>query len=140
MWGHYASAHTGVCLEFDAKQMPFSRAGKVTYLSSYPAWDIVDGAYGSLFTKSMDWSYEAEWRLIAEERAFARSSKTIKTDNDFLVIPSGVLKSVTIGCRADTKTRRLIEILVNRHAPSVVVRHATLARDRYALEITPPVS
>jgi hypothetical protein len=140
MWGHYASAHTGVCLEFDAKQMPFSRAGKVTYLSSYPAWDIVDGAYGSLFTKSMDWSYEAEWRLIAEERAFARSSKTIKTDNDFLVIPSGVLQSVTIGCRADTKTRRLIEILVNRHAPSVVVRHATLARDRYALEITPPVS
>lgn len=88
----------------------------------------------------MDWSYEAEWRLIAEERAFARSSKTIKTDNDFLVIPSGVLKSVTIGYRADTKARRLIEILVNRHAPSVVVRHATLARDRYALEITPPVS
>jgi hypothetical protein len=57
------------------------------------------GAYDALFTKSADWAYEAEWRLIAEERAFARSSRTIKTDNDFLLIPPGVLKSVSLHAR-----------------------------------------
>ena len=52
----------------------------MTYLSAYPAYDIVDGGCDALFTKSVDWSYEAEWRLIAEERAFAQSSLTEKTD------------------------------------------------------------
>jgi len=139
MWGHYAGAHTGVCLEFDAKRAPFAGAAKVKYLSAYPAYDIVAGdAYDSLFTKSADWSYEAEWRLIAEERAFARSSRTIKTDNDFLMIPSGVLKSITMGCLTDKSAQRLIQNIIKTNAPSVLVRKATLARDRYGLVITPP--
>jgi hypothetical protein len=139
MWSHYASAHTGICLEFDTKRAPFSRATtKVRYLSAYPAYDIVEGAYDSLFTKSADWSYEAEWRLIAEERAFARSSRTIKTDDDFLLIPSGVLNSVIIGCLTDKSTQRRIENIIRTNAPSVLVRKATLARDKYELVITPP--
>ena len=139
MWGHYASAHTGICLEFDTKRTPFAGATiKVRYLSAYPAYDIVEGTYDSLFTKSADWSYEAEWRLIAEERAFARSSWTIKTDNDFLQIPSGVLKSIIIGCLTDNSTQRRIENIIKTNAPSVLTRKATLARDKYELVITPP--
>ncbi len=139
MWSHYASAHTGICLEFDTRRTPFSRATtKVTYLSGYPGYDIVDGAYNSLFTKSADWSYEAEWRLIAEERAFARSSQTIKTDNDFLMIPSGVLKAVIIGCLTDKSTQRRIENIIKTNAPGVLVPKATLAREKYELVITPP--
>ena len=140
LWSHYASAHTGICLEFDTRRTPFSRATtkKVTYLSTYPAYDIVDGAYDSLFTKSADWSYEAEWRLIAEERAFARPSWTIKTDNDFLLITSGVLKAVIIGCQTDKPTQRRIENIIKTNAPGVLVRKATLAREKYELVITPP--
>jgi hypothetical protein len=138
MWGHYAGAHTGVCLEFDATCPPFAAAEKVKYVSAYPAFDVVAGSYESLVTKSADWSYEAEWRLIAEEQTFARSPRTIKTDNDFLTIPSGVLKSVTIGCLTDTSTRRRIGNLLKTHAPSVLSRQATLAPDKYELAITPP--
>jgi hypothetical protein len=139
MWSHYASAHTGICLEFDTKRTPFSRATiKVRYLSAYPAYDIVEGAYDSLFSKSANWAYEAEWRLIAEERAFAQSSRTIKTDNDFLLIPSGVLKAVIIGCLTDKSTQRRIENIIKTNAPSVLVRKAALARDKYELVITPP--
>src|SRR5271156_4149739 len=99
MWGHYASSHTGICLEFDASCAPFARARKVKYLSAYPAYDVLaNNNYESLFTKSADWFYEAEWRLIAEERAFSQSDRTIKADNDFLTIPLRVLKSVIIGC------------------------------------------
>jgi hypothetical protein len=136
MWGHYAGSHTGICLEFDARCEPFATAEKVKYVSAYPAFDVVTGSY-PLVIKSADWSYEAEWRLIAEERAFARSPRTIKTDNDFLTIPSGVLKSVTIGCLTDKSTRRRIENRIKTNAPSVLVRQATLAPDKYELVITP---
>jgi hypothetical protein len=137
LWGHYAGSHTGICLEFDATRAPFAASEKVKYVSAYPAYDIVMGSYESLVTKSADWSYEAEWRLITEERAFARSPLTIKTENDFLTIPSSVLKSVTTGCLTDRSTRRRIENLIKTNAPSVLVRQATLAPDKYALVITP---
>jgi hypothetical protein len=137
MWGHYASSHTGICLEFDARCAPFAAAEKVKYVSAYPAFDVLKGSYESLFTKSADWSYEAEWRLITEERAFALSPRTIKTDNDFLTIPSGVLQSVTIGCLTENPTRRRIEDLIKLNAPSVLVRQASLALDNYELVIVP---
>jgi hypothetical protein len=92
-------------------------------------------------TKSEDWSYEAEWRLIAEERAFALAplpDDALRTDDDFLTLPAGVLKSVTIGCLADASSHRLIEF-VKTHATDVLVRQATLASDRYELRITPPL-
>jgi hypothetical protein len=85
MWAHYSSSHTGICLEFDARRAPFSAANKVKYVSAYPAYDVLaSDNYVSLFTKSADWSYEAEWRLIAEERAPSASSRTINTVKDFL--------------------------------------------------------
>jgi hypothetical protein len=92
-------------------------------------------------TKSADWSYEVEWRLVALERGFALSSldpDLLITDNDFLTLPRGVLRSVTIGCLADDPSRVLIEGLVKIHAPDVLVRQATLASDRYELRISPP--
>jgi hypothetical protein len=129
----------GSVFQFDTKRTPFSTATiKVSYLSAYPAHDIVEGAYDPLFTKSADWSYEAEWRLIAEERAFAQSTWTIKTDNDFLLIPSGVLRAVIIGCLTDKSTQRRIENITETNASGVLVRKATLARDKYELVITPP--
>src|SRR6516164_10419885 len=101
-------------------------------------YDIVSGGYPALFTKSEDWSYEAEWRLIAEERRFARSFWTLKTNNDFLTLAPGVLTSVTIGCLADEPSRQRIEDIVFSNAPGVLVRQATLAPDRYELRINPP--
>ena len=141
MWSHYAKSHTGVCLEFDALAAPFTResaATKVEYNAAYPAYDIVTVDYRPLVTKSSDWSYESEWRLIAEERAFAQSPDTLKTDDDFLILPSGVLKSVTIGCLADEVSRQCIDYLVKTHAPDVLVRQAAPAADRYDLIISPP--
>jgi hypothetical protein len=141
MCAHYSASHTGICLEFDAQKPPFARqsaATKVEYRATYPANDIVTVGYEPLVTKSADWEYEAEWRLIAEERAFARSPLTIKTDDAFLILPEDVLKSVTIGCLADESSRLRIAHTVKTHAPNVLIRQATLASDRYELRISPP--
>ena len=141
MWAHYAASHTGVCLEFDATRAPFTRetgASQVAYRTTYPAYDMVAVGYEPLVTKADAWSCEAEWRLIAEERKFAREPLTMKTDNDFLTLPPGVLNSVIVGSLADEPSRRRIEQLVRTHAPDVVVRQTTVALDRYELIITPP--
>ena len=140
MWGHYAGGHTGLCLEFDANSLPFGAATRVEYQKLYPAYDLVDVGYEPLVAKSIDWSYEAEWRLIAEERGVARSADTVKTDSDFLTLPPGVLKSVTVGCLADAALRQSIRELVAGRAPYVVVRQAAIASDTYEIRITPPFS
>jgi hypothetical protein len=143
MWAHYTDSHKGICLEFDALAAPFFRengAAKVTYRATYPAVDITDPGYESLITKSDVWAYEREWRIVAEERAVAQAAGTIKTDNDFLTLPPGVLKSIIIGCLASEESRQLVASLVRTHAPNVLVRQATLARDRYDLVITPAVA
>ena len=140
MWAHYTKSHKGICLEFDAQCHPFSEVKKVEYRDTYPALDLSNVGYYPLITKSRCWAYEAEWRLIAEDRAapISLSPVTIKTDNDFLTIASGVLKSVTIGARADEPTRRRIQDVVKSHGTGVLVRQATVALDSYGLEISPP--
>ena len=141
MWAHYTDAHQGVCLEFDARTAPFTRqsaATKVEYREVYPAYDVVTVGYEPLVTKSADWSYEAEWRVIAEERAFALNNETLKTDDSFLIMPQGALKSVTIGCLANKSRRQLIARIVEDHAPGVAIRQAAPATDRYELWIDPP--
>lgn len=135
MWSHYTASHTGICLEFDALAAPFIHAAKVIYRPTYPAFDITAPGYEPLITKSDVWAYEAEWRIIAEERTIAQAPGTIKTDNGFLILPPGVLKSIIIGCRAPEKSRDLVASLVRAHAPDVLVRQATLASHSYDLVI-----
>ena len=95
MWAHYAKSHTGICLEFDATVAPFTtKTGitKVQYHKYYPSFDVATGGHKALFIKSDAWAYECEWRLIAEEKAFAREPETLKTENDFFVFPSNFSK------------------------------------------------
>jgi len=139
MWSHYAQSHTGLCLEFDTSGFPFRASTKVEYRAEYPTYDLPTIGYEPLVAKSVDWSYEAEWRLIAEERGFAQSDMTVKTDDDFLLIPRDVLRSITIGMRADEPTRTLIRKTVQAHAPHVLVRQAERAPDRYEVKLDPPI-
>lgn len=83
MWGHYADKHKGICLEFDANSEVFAQAVKVKYSNNIYCIDINNSSdlseehllkhgYDLLFHKSVDWSYEREWRIIN------RANTTIK--------------------------------------------------------------
>jgi hypothetical protein len=71
MWGHYSTCHKGFCLGFDTS-IPdglFGRAEQVTYSQDLPVAAMVvdsenDIVRKMLLTKSCDWSYEREWRII----------------------------------------------------------------------------
>lgn len=82
MWGHYGYSHTGVCFEYDMTQVP---KDSVIRKWLYPVYyaekmesifpddtDVSNSKLRSLLfverciTKSDEWNYEQEWRLIRE--------------------------------------------------------------------------
>lgn len=73
IWSHYADGHKGVCLEFDANYFPFNHGDKlqrIVYKDTYPLVHPADFLikkiipHETLTTKSTNWDYEKEWRVI----------------------------------------------------------------------------
>lgn len=80
MWSHYANQHRGVCVEYDVSGLTSQSLHKVSYgesrkvlASQIRDWVLredrvarqaVDKA--CLLTKSREWKYESEWRLLGQ--------------------------------------------------------------------------
>jgi Protein of unknown function (DUF2971) len=140
MWAHYADKHHGICLELDVWKQDLVSAIKVQYRETYPTFSLNEhNDISPFYTKSAEWQYEHEYRLIAEEEGDAFSDGTLKTRDGFYMLPDGALKSVIIGALATDTVRRQIKSVVQRINPAVVVRQATCMRDRYQLAIEPPL-
>lgn len=73
MWSHYADSHKGLCFEFDSDKRPikqwknfkfhpimYSNERKIDILTE----GYVESFFKLLTTKSLDWNYEKEHRLI----------------------------------------------------------------------------
>lgn len=91
MWSHYSNCHRGMCLGFDIPNTDHAGVYKVEYSRNYPDLDFgniwhKDGVMKILWTKSPDWSYEKEWRLITVEGNKLEDYK-------------GRLSQVIFGCR-----------------------------------------
>ena len=140
MWAHYADKHHGICLELDVWKQDLVSAIKVQYRETYPTFSL--GEHDDLspfYTKSAEWQYEDEYRLISEEEGTAFSDGTLKTRDGFYMLPKDALKSVIIGALATDTVRKQIRSLVDRISPEVVVRQARCMPDRYQLAIEPPL-
>lgn len=82
MWAHYANNHCGMCVEYDLleinRQLKFSPV-PVIYSDDRVCLDIVNFEMlesdaikifvESLTSKSLEWSYEKEWRIIRDQSA-----------------------------------------------------------------------
>jgi len=104
MWSHYADKHQGICLGYENKGFEEQHPGvlnKVRYSTHYP--DVRLGQIHRdfnrmleiyLLTKSVDWRYEREWRLIITEEACRKR------------VPSQLpLKEVIFGVKIDPNRR-----------------------------------
>lgn len=139
MWAHYAKAHTGICLEFDARITPFSEesgAQKVKYFSEYPEYRLDNVGLGPLISKSIDWEYEQEWRLIAQDSKNARGNNTLITNDDFTTYQYGLLKTIIMGIRIDEKAREEIKEIIKKFAPDVKLKQAEIVSGRYMINIS----
>ena len=140
MWAHYADHHRGICLEINVRQPDLCAAIQVQYRETYPSFRLdADRDLSPFYTKSSDWQYEDEYRLIAEEEDRAFSDRTLKTRNQFYKLPSGSLISIIIGVHAPDETRRTIRSIVDRSGKNLSIRQAARAPDRYEILIDPPI-
>lgn len=120
LWAHYASSHTGFCIEFE---FPGAQPTRVRYreqLETIPLLDFLSAfyQYGSadpglgnrildaLHVKLNRWATENEYRLIAggEIRKLPKGSKFVKVPYD----PAWV-RSIIFGCRTSDEVKAYIK-------------------------------
>lgn len=107
MWGHYASNHKGLCLQFDRAQdvRVLSHAFRVDYVSKLPEIDWVadfhKGITGMLFSKDPCWRYERESRILSLDQA-----------GRYLPFQPQAISRLVFGCRAERAFVDYVEGLV----------------------------
>lgn len=143
MWSHYADHHQGICLEFTTDNDVLSAALKVAYCDEYPFLDLADdGADHNLLpliSKSSDWGYEDEYRLVAQERKVALGSGSLLMDDHLLELPRRAIKSVIVGCSMPDHTRMELREIVAQTGNTVSIKKAVRIRDHYQLKIEPGI-
>jgi hypothetical protein len=139
MWSHYADHHRGVCLDFDVHTSDFSSATEVKYSAAYPNFLLNDDTdLSPFYTKSSDWAYEEEYRLVAQEEGKELGSGTMMTrDDGMFCFSDGALVSVIIGSSMDDTNKRELEAICQ--AAGIPIRTATLVPHRYELTFDPPL-
>jgi Protein of unknown function (DUF2971) len=122
LWSHYASSHKGIVLAFEpcapprsdlaaARKVSYSRdvlfpvtlQDMLLYLTSQAPKPKSDDAFvKSVFTKSEDWSYEKEWRIL-------RKVSEVGPDRFIdLSFPPEELVAIYLGCRVSESSKEEI--------------------------------
>jgi hypothetical protein len=129
MWSHYARNHTGICLEFAVDNPLFRLARPVRYRTTYPEFAPArHEALELVLTKSKDWIYENEFRLVSSSLDGA-----LKVSGDYFLLPPGALVGVIIGCQAQDPER--IARVIGEHASHLRVKIAVREDHHYKLHI-----
>lgn len=105
MWSHYSDCHRGFCVGFWEEKLRntgfFGKAGIVKYDTKFPEIkpkvaktpeDIIETTFIRTHTKSEDWTYEAEYRLV--QNYFPNEPKPFKR---IIRVPDDVFAEVILG-------------------------------------------
>jgi hypothetical protein len=138
MWSHYGDNHKGICLEFGVENLVFGTAQEVRYLSSYPKWaphSLMNPKEPHvLLTKSDDWKYEREYRVIGLGEGIDRpiDDHPLMLSGRFLSLPKDALQAVIVGCEANYQE---IEAITKAVAPTVKIKRAVRSPSKFRVEI-----
>jgi hypothetical protein len=127
MWAHYAEKHHGICLGFD---VPDEFVGKVEYNPERLQFVLDHNKHllgigdnfikALLHTKSTDWSYEREYRVIADLKE--------REANGFYFVDFGpqlTLREVIVGARNATPIGQVAKLLKGLSHPVQVLKART---------------
>jgi hypothetical protein len=139
MWSHYAEKHSGICLEYRCDNHVLSSALKVIYCDSYPSFDLADEepdtALLPILCKAKDWSYEEEYRLIAQEQSAALNHYSLITNNNMLSLPENSLTSIIVGCVTAQSIRETVSTIIKRSGRRIELKEARRVPNHYSLSI-----
>ncbi len=137
LWSHYADQHRGFCIEFDSEgpsRHVISDAVGVEYQSDRPVlgrFDVdrltrlpgdVSVADKVLLTKSADWQYEREFRVIEPG-----SDRYLDLDEDSVA-------AFYVGARANDRTVEHIRDLISEGRRNIPLYRARLSDREYRLD------
>ena len=117
MWAHYANNHCGMCVEYELlefnRQLGFSPV-PVVYSNERVSIHTIEtlerdiqGLFvESLTSKSPEWSYEKEWRIIRDDGACGDKWEAKKNGALLAAVRP---KSVTLGCMAKPEFEKLVK-------------------------------
>ncbi len=130
MWAHYCQEHKGFVVGFDTSHSFFDRRlddqdvfrslKPVTYITGRPSKYLADYSPDEaikdlLCTKSEDWEYEAEWRMIIA----GVSSMTQYGVPGLDAIPVDAVREVYLGVKADQKLKNCAASFCREHAVKI---------------------
>ena len=127
MWAHYANSHKGVCLKFDILEDTefFSPAKKVIYTKDYPEYNYLkdknDFVNHMFFTKSNEWTYEGEVRVLK-----------IKKDN--YKFNNKCFKELIFGCNVTENDKKTVTKIVRQYYPNAIIKQAIKNNLMFQLE------
>lgn len=130
MWGHYASSHTGVCLELAVRALqPDVQFFPVVYQEDRPrlniltespeTGDVNDMIARSLMTKSKAWQYELEWRHLRPGNV-----------GGFTVPVEGV-SAITLGARITPSIATSLIAAIRSRRPTMKIFQAAISSERF---------
>jgi hypothetical protein len=147
MWAHYTRDHTGAVFEFLSlpdEDNPLSVARPVVYVDHPPPFftevewlddifsirkfDLTALSRRYVYSKSVHWSYEREWRV------WYPRIPAPKTLHDEMPIRQSEFAALYIGCRAKDSFVADATSLARSAFPSVRIYRARKIEDDYALE------
>ena len=148
MWSHYAASHTGFVLEFNAEHPYFDERRsaddtfryirRVLYRDVRPIGKLSElDPEDFFFIKSMQWSYEREWRII---RSFTDATKVVPATPypiHLFALPPEAITGVIVGARTTNNFKKqILKHVEDRFmAGSCPVRYAILDSSDFVLRI-----
>jgi Protein of unknown function (DUF2971) len=149
LWAHYADGYRGVAIEFDANSGLFLVAQKVIYTNDAPVINRLSDTTDelltkSMFTKSSNWSYEQEWRLMARWQDEVRlnrylSEKTVPAPLESFMrnlhgpgkydFPAGAIKSVILGARVHPDMEVWINSVIQKASNPIAIKRTAIERN-----------
>ncbi|NOT35828.1 MAG: DUF2971 domain-containing protein [Saprospiraceae bacterium] len=127
MWAHYADSHRGIALKFDVLKDDdfFYPSRRVVYTQEYPKYNYLKGknevAEKLIFTKSKEWKYEGEIRIIKPK------SGQYKFNPESLV-------EITFGCKTSKEDEKTILEIARLKYPHIKIFNAIQNQRNFKLD------
>jgi len=159
MWSHYGECHRGFVIEFNAEHPFFpARAAdgylgavkRVAYVDTRPSYTpppvtsydaskewMLRHVAELLLTKSPEWSYEQEWRMLLPLSSPEAYPHEIEGNVHLFSLPPDAMTAVIIGSRSVRETRQKVidATKSNPDLAHVQLRYAHIDPERYGMLI-----
>jgi hypothetical protein len=136
MWSHYASNHTGICIEYDFSTMPnlLQFLYPIIYDNIFFDWtphmdDPMKGNAAKIIAaihKAKDWEYEKEWRLLSGRE---NNVTTIMT-----TLPKIKPTAIYFGSKLDFDSKIFEELKKQCESQKIPASEMILSRVKFQME------